>query len=67
VLLPTNFAWTLAAAVMVSVHVVEVNDEHAPPQETKSPLVPDAGTAVSVSDVFDCTFAAHPGPSAAVQ
>ena len=52
---------------MVSVHVVEVKAEQAPPHEMKSPLVPDAGTAVSVSEVPDCTFAAHPGPSAAVQ
>ena len=52
---------------MVSVHVVEVKAEHAPLQPMKSPLVPVAGVAVSVSDVPDCTFATHPGPSDAVQ
>jgi hypothetical protein len=67
VLLPANVAWTLAAPVMVSVHVVDLKAEQAPPHETKSPLVPDAGTAVSVNDVFDWTLAVQPGPFAAVQ
>jgi hypothetical protein len=64
---PAKVAWTFAAPVIVSVHVVDVKAEQEPPHEVKAPLEPDAGIAVSVRDVLAGMFAVQPGPSAVVQ
>lgn len=68
VLAPANAAVTLFGPVIVSVQDVDVNDEHAlVPQEVKSAAVPLAGTALSDSVEFACTFTVQPLPPAAVQ
>jgi hypothetical protein len=67
VLPPAKSASTVLGPLIVSVHVVVVNDEHACSQCWKSVLAPEAGTAVRVIDVFAFTFTVQPAPPAAVQ
>lgn len=64
---PANVAPTVFELFIVSVHVVDVKDEQSPLQPKKSPAVPDAGKAVSVSEVPAVTFALHSFPPAEVQ
>jgi hypothetical protein len=67
VLPPAKFAPTVFALFIVNVHVVDVKGEQSPVQPRKSPAVPEAGTAVSVSDVPPVTLALHSVPPDAVQ
>jgi hypothetical protein len=67
VLPPAKSASTLLGPVIVNVHVVVVNEEHAPSQCVKSLAEPDAGIAVSVMVVLAWTLTVHPVPPAAVQ
>ena len=64
---PAKVAPTFFELFIVSVHVVDVNVAQSPVQPKKSPAVPEAGTAVSVSEVPAVTFALHSLPPAAVQ
>jgi hypothetical protein len=67
VLPPAKLAPTVLAPFIVSVQVVAVNVEQSPVQPVKSPALPEAGTALRVSEVFPVTLAVHSLPPAAVQ
>jgi hypothetical protein len=67
VLPPAKVAPTVFELFIVRVHVVDVKDKQSPVQPKKSPAVPDAGTAVSVSEVPAVTLALHSLPPAEVQ
>ena len=64
---PAKSASTVLVVLMVSVQDVDVNAEQSPSQPSKSALLPDAGTALSVTVVFAATLVLHPSPPAAVQ